>query len=85
MRTLAMRAHYETVLDIDRARRLARAKIDAAPLTALDTETDSLDPMRARIVGISFAVAGRGGLRAAAPRLCRRARPAAADAVLARC
>jgi DNA polymerase-1 len=33
------------------------AKIAAAPLTALDTETDSLDPMRAQIVGISFAVA----------------------------
>ncbi len=28
----------------------------AAPLAAVDTETDSLDPMRARIVGISFAV-----------------------------
>ncbi|HSW24134.1 MAG TPA: DNA polymerase I, partial [Burkholderiaceae bacterium] len=27
-----------------------------APLAALDTETDSLDPLRARIVGISFAV-----------------------------
>jgi DNA polymerase-1 len=32
------------------------AKLDAAPLSALDTETDSLDAMRARIVGISFAV-----------------------------
>ena len=30
--------------------------IQAAELVALDTETDSLDPMRARIVGISFAV-----------------------------
>ncbi|MBI5716478.1 MAG: DNA polymerase I [Burkholderiales bacterium] len=28
----------------------------AAPLTAIDTETDSLDPLRARIIGISFAV-----------------------------
>ncbi|MFO0471082.1 MAG: DNA polymerase I, partial [Pseudomonadota bacterium] len=28
----------------------------AAPLAGLDTETDSLDPMRARIVGLSFAV-----------------------------
>ncbi|HEX6017908.1 MAG TPA: DNA polymerase I [Burkholderiaceae bacterium] len=28
----------------------------AAPIAALDTETDSLDPMRARIVGVSFAV-----------------------------
>jgi len=32
------------------------AKLQAAPLSALDTETDSLDAMRARIVGISFAV-----------------------------
>ena len=30
-------------------------KLNAAELSALDTETDSLDPMRARIVGISFA------------------------------
>ena len=33
------------------------AKINAAELTALDTETDSLDEMRAQIVGISFSVA----------------------------
>ncbi|HEY0857037.1 MAG TPA: DNA polymerase I [Albitalea sp.] len=33
------------------------AKIEAAPLTAIDTETDSLDPMTARIIGISFATA----------------------------
>ena len=32
------------------------ARLRAAELSALDTETDSLDPMRARIVGISFAV-----------------------------
>ncbi len=32
------------------------AKIEAAPLVAIDTETDSLDGMRAQIVGISFAV-----------------------------
>jgi len=31
------------------------AKISAAPLTALDTETTDLDPMVARLVGISFA------------------------------
>ncbi len=31
-------------------------KIRAAPLVAVDTETDSLDPLRARIVGVSFAV-----------------------------
>jgi len=32
------------------------SRLRAAELVALDTETDSLDPMRARIVGISFAV-----------------------------
>ncbi|WP_218242641.1 DNA polymerase I [Comamonas fluminis] len=32
-------------------------KINAAALTAIDTETDSLDEMRAQIVGISFSVA----------------------------
>ena len=32
------------------------ATIRGAELVALDTETDSLDPMRARIVGLSFAV-----------------------------
>jgi len=47
--------HYETVLD--RAQLAAwLQRLRAAPLAALDTETDSLDPMRARIVGISFAV-----------------------------
>ena len=35
------------------------ARLRHAPLTALDTETDSLDPMRARIVGISFALQAR--------------------------
>jgi DNA polymerase-1 len=32
-----------------------RAHIEAAELVALDTETDSLEPMRARIVGLSFS------------------------------
>jgi len=37
------------------------AKISAAPLTALDTETTDLDPMVARLVGISFStVSGEG-------------------------
>ena len=46
---------YETIFSRDRlAAWLAR--LQAAPLAALDTETDSLDPMRARIVGIRFAV-----------------------------
>ena len=51
----ALARRYETVLD---AERLAAwiTRLRAAPLAALDTETDSLDPMRARIVGVSFAV-----------------------------
>ena len=32
------------------------ARLATAPLVAIDTETDSLDGMRARIVGISFAI-----------------------------
>jgi DNA polymerase I len=45
---------YETVTSLERLDDwLARLK--AAPLVALDTETDSLDAMRARIVGLSFA------------------------------
>ncbi len=31
-------------------------KLAAAPLVAFDTETDALDPMQARLVGLSFAV-----------------------------
>jgi DNA polymerase-1 len=34
------------------------ARIGAAELTSIDTETDSLDPMRAQLVGISLCVAG---------------------------
>ena len=33
------------------------ARAEASPLTALDTETDSLDAVRARIIGISLATA----------------------------
>ncbi|MBV8209458.1 MAG: DNA polymerase I [Burkholderiaceae bacterium] len=48
--------HYETVL---RAEQLERwiERIEAAPLASLDTETTSLDPMAARLVGISVSVA----------------------------
>ena len=52
----AHRAGYETILDWPTFDRWL-AKIEAAPLTALDTETTSLDPFGARLVGISFAVA----------------------------
>jgi DNA polymerase-1 len=48
--------HYETVsTQADLERWLAR--IEAADLTCIDTETTSLDPLAARIVGISLCVA----------------------------
>ena len=46
---------YETITSWERLDAWL-ARLQAAPLVALDTETDSLDPMRARIVGISFAI-----------------------------
>ncbi len=46
---------YDTVLTWE-ALEAWLAKIEAAPLTALDTETTSLDEMQAQIVGISFSV-----------------------------
>lgn len=45
---------YETILTEAELDRWVK-KIDAAALVCLDTETTSLDPMRAEIVGISFA------------------------------
>ena len=47
--------HYETILtelQLD----AWLAKITAAPLVSVDTETTSLDPLQARLVGISFAI-----------------------------
>lgn len=52
---LAVAREYETVLTQDQLDAWL-ARLQAAPLVALDTETDSLDALRARIVGISFAV-----------------------------
>ncbi|EXI88880.1 MAG: DNA polymerase I [Candidatus Accumulibacter regalis] len=52
----AHRAGYETILDEAAFERWLE-KISASPLTALDTETTSLDPFAARIVGVSLAVA----------------------------
>ncbi|WP_412478615.1 DNA polymerase I [Azonexus sp. IMCC34839] len=46
---------YETVLDWNAFERWLK-KIEAADLTALDTETTSLDSFAARIVGISLSV-----------------------------
>jgi DNA polymerase-1 len=52
----AHRAGYETIVDWA-AFDVWLAKIEATQLTALDTETTSLDPFSARIVGVSLAVA----------------------------
>ncbi|AVP58999.1 DNA polymerase I [Pulveribacter suum] len=46
---------YETLLDWEQFEQWL-ARIQAAPLVALDTETTSLDELRARIVGLSFSV-----------------------------
>jgi DNA polymerase-1 len=51
----ALAREYETITAWDRFDAWL-ARLQAAELVALDTETDSLDGMRARIVGISFAV-----------------------------
>jgi DNA polymerase-1 len=51
----ALEKRYETVLDFAVLDGWI-ARLQAAPLAAVDTETDSLDPMRARIVGVSFSV-----------------------------
>ncbi|MDR2838985.1 MAG: DNA polymerase I, partial [Azonexus sp.] len=47
--------HYETILDWAALERWL-ATIDAAELTALDTETTALDAFAARIVGISLSI-----------------------------
>ena len=53
--TPATPKYYETVLTQDALDKWI-ARIEAADLTAIDTETDSLDSMRAQIVGISLSV-----------------------------
>ena len=52
--TASLARQYETIFTWEQFDRWL-AQLLAAPLVALDTETDSLDGMRARIVGISFA------------------------------
>ncbi|MEP7061844.1 MAG: DNA polymerase I [Betaproteobacteria bacterium] len=47
---------YEIVSD-DASLARWRAQIEAADLVCFDTETTSLDPMQAKIVGLSFAIA----------------------------
>jgi len=51
---------YETVLTEARLDEWI-GRIEAAPLTSLDTETTDLDPMAARLVGISLSVAEHEG------------------------
>ena len=51
----ALAHQYDTIFTFEQLDEWI-ARLQAAPLSALDTETDSLDSMRARIVGISFAV-----------------------------
>jgi DNA polymerase-1 len=52
----AHRAAYETILDWQTFERWLE-RIEQSPLTALDTETTSLDPFAARLVGMSLALA----------------------------
>jgi DNA polymerase-1 len=52
---ISLAREYETIYTFDQLDAWI-AKLQAAELSALDTETDSLDAMRARIIGISFAV-----------------------------
>ena len=52
---VALAREYETITSWDRLDAWL-ARLQSAELVAIDTETDSLDAMRAQIVGISFAV-----------------------------
>ncbi len=52
---LSAKGEYETVLDRAALARWLEA-LRHAELIAFDTETDALDPMRARLVGLSFAI-----------------------------
>ncbi|KAA2284666.1 DNA polymerase I [Arenimonas fontis] len=52
---LAAPGAYECITD-RKALEAWLERLRDAPLIAMDTETDSLDPMRARLVGLSFAV-----------------------------
>ncbi|ROO25711.1 DNA polymerase I [Salinisphaera orenii] len=47
--------HYHTVLDVD-ALEAMMARLEAADLICVDTETDSLSAMASNLVGLSFAV-----------------------------
>ena len=57
------RSGYQCILDAALLQAWL-ARLDAAGLVSLDTETTGLDPMLARLVGISFAIADGAGLSA---------------------
>jgi len=50
----ATNLQYETVMSWEQLEALL-ARLEAAPLVALDTETNSLDEMQAEIIGLSFS------------------------------
>ncbi|MDP1612687.1 MAG: DNA polymerase I [Sulfuritalea sp.] len=58
------RSGYECILDAAQLDAWL-ARLDTAPLVSLDTETTGLDPMLARLVGISFAIAAGESVHAA--------------------
>ncbi|BDT72887.1 DNA polymerase I [Comamonadaceae bacterium OS-4] len=75
---------YETIFSFEALDALI-ARIQAAPLTALDTETTSLDEMRAEIVGISFSIEpGKGAYIPVAHRYPGAPEQLDRDAVLAK-
>ncbi|MDT7520010.1 DNA polymerase I [Rhodoferax sp. TBRC 17660] len=75
---------YETIFSLAALDALI-ARIHAAPLTALDTETTSLDEMRAEIVGISFSTEpGKGAYIPVAHRYPGAPEQLDRDAVLAK-
>jgi DNA polymerase-1 len=75
---------YEAITTMERLDHWI-GRLQASPLAAIDTETDSLDPIRARIVGISFAVEpGRAAYVPLAHNYPGVADQLALDAVLAR-
>ena len=54
-RTDLSQKKYKAILEMDELAKLS-ARLKSAPIFALDTETTSQDPMKARLVGLSFAV-----------------------------
>ncbi|HJT51607.1 MAG TPA: DNA polymerase I [Nitrosospira sp.] len=53
-------ADYQTILTVAQLDEWLM-RLEAAPLVSLDTETDALDPMRAKLVGIAFSTEPHSG------------------------